>query len=171
MTGPANRRVTEAAAARARSLGRWRCAANISLDKKIVNFRAAVRELGQRGFHIMKKAGIVVAIILFASGTVFAETSNPVATPRQRLEAPDSFRRASDQAGHDSVRRVKGVFRVFGDDDEVSTGPRANTPRRKSRRSSKARRSSETQRTRGNRTAQPEPDGILILLDGVPVLP
>lgn len=119
----------------------------------------------------MKKAGIVVAIMLLASGAVFAETSNPAATPRQRLDAPDSFGAVSHQAGHDSVRRVKGVFRVFGDDDDVSTGPRASAPRRKSRRSSKARRSSETQRTRGNRTAQPQPDGILILLDGVPVLP
>ena len=137
------------------------------VGKIFVNFRIAFRELGQRGFH-MKKLVLLVAAALLTVSNVQAEISNPSSAVRPRFLVPASIESTPLEAQDGSVRRVRGVFRVFGDDDEVGASPRANPPRRKSRRSSKARRSTETQKSRGNRPTSPQPDGILVLLDGIP---
>jgi hypothetical protein len=135
--------------------------------KKFVNFRTDFRELGQRGLT-MKKLVLLVTAALLTVSNVQAETSNPSSAVRPRFEVPASIKNTSPDAESHSARRVRGVFRVFGDDDEVGASPRANPPRRKSRRSSKARRPTETQKTRGSRPTSPQPDGILVLLDGIP---
>ena len=135
--------------------------------KKFVNSGMAFRELGQRGLH-MKKLVLLVAAALLTVSSVQAETSSPSSAVRPRFVAPTSGESTPLEAQTGGVRRVRGVFRVFGDDDEVGASPRANPPRRKSRRSSKARRPTETQKSRGNRPTSPQPDGILVLLDGIP---
>lgn len=115
----------------------------------------------------MKKFVVLVAVALLAVGTVRADTAciKRVAGPHFGVPALGDEALIDPSAG--SVRRVRGVFRVFGDDEAVGASPRSSSPRRKSRRSSKARRSTETQKPRTNKSAT-SPDGILMLLDGLP---
>lgn len=115
----------------------------------------------------MKKVLVVVATILLASVNVTADTARPANSIRLAVSSHSAALEFTENGFVDSVVRVRGVFRVFGDDDDTSTGQKASQPRRKSRRSTKARRSSEPQKSRCNCPSQPQPDGILILLDGI----
>ncbi len=115
----------------------------------------------------MKRLVILVAAILLCAGSAQADTSSPSNAVRPRFVAPAFDEKTPLDPESGSIRRVRGVFRVFGDDDEAGASPRANPPRRKSRRSSKARRPTETQKSRSNRPTSPQPDGILMLLDGI----
>jgi hypothetical protein len=116
----------------------------------------------------MKKLVILVAAALLTVGSAQADTSSPLSAARPRFVAPAVDEKAALDPLSRSVRRVRGVFRVFGDDDDVGASPRVSPPRRKSRRSSKARRPTETQKSRGSRPTSPQPDGILVLLEGIP---
>jgi len=114
----------------------------------------------------MKRVVTVIATVLFASASVFADSTCPSDLKRHRLAAEPVVQVSGEAALVESARRVRGVFRVFGEDDAAASSPKSGQSRRRVRRNSRCRKAGEPQKSRCTRQSKQQLEGILILLDG-----